>query len=153
MTENTTSPGFRYVRPSLRGITLHCGGKMEETRTKFCEAIPASLRANSNDVNRSLCFPTPLVKKIFFGTMLFPNFYVSSVSLNILHCVQGSRMSLSHPGGWAPNFWSIHRRFTRLSGFEQRVYPSQSRKTGEVAICRVKHSAVLNRESGQFRIC
>src|ERR1035441_2171603 len=81
MTENTTSPGFRYVRPSLRGITLHCGGKMEETRTRFCEAIPASLRASSNDVNRSLCFPTPLVKKIFFGTMLFPNFYVSSVFL------------------------------------------------------------------------
>jgi hypothetical protein len=26
-----------------------------------------------------LCLPTPLVKKIRFGTMLFPNFYVSSV--------------------------------------------------------------------------
>jgi hypothetical protein len=28
-------------------------------------------------VNRSLCLPTPLVKKSFFGTMLFPNFYVT----------------------------------------------------------------------------
>jgi hypothetical protein len=26
-----------------------------------------------------LCLPTPLVKKSFFGTMLFPNFYVASV--------------------------------------------------------------------------
>jgi len=28
--------------------------------------------------------PTPLVKKSFFGTMLFPNFYVSSVTLMIV---------------------------------------------------------------------
>jgi hypothetical protein len=27
--------------------------------------------------------PTPLVKNSFFGTMLFPNFYVSSVYLKI----------------------------------------------------------------------
>ena len=26
------------------------------------------------------CLPTPLVKKSFFGTILFPNFYVPSVS-------------------------------------------------------------------------
>jgi hypothetical protein len=56
---------------------------MEETRTRFCEAIPASLSASSNEVNRSLCLPTPLVKKIFFGTMPFPNFYVPSVSFEI----------------------------------------------------------------------
>jgi hypothetical protein len=31
-----------------------------------------------------LCLPTPLVKKIFFGTILFPNFYVTSVSLKIV---------------------------------------------------------------------
>src|ERR1017187_4976848 len=80
ITEKTTSPSRRYLSPSLRGITLHCGGKMEDTRTRFCEAIPASRSASSKDVNRSLCLPTPLVKKIFFGTMPFPNFYVPSVS-------------------------------------------------------------------------
>jgi len=43
--------------------------------------------------------PTPLVKKSFFGTMLFPNSYVSSVSLKIVVCIQRSRMSLSHLTG------------------------------------------------------
>src|SRR5271170_7925864 len=61
-------------------MILHCGGKMEDTRTRFCDAMPASRRASSNEVNRSLCLPTPLVKNIFFGTMLFPNFYVPSVN-------------------------------------------------------------------------
>jgi hypothetical protein len=46
-----------------------------------------------------LCLPTPLVKNIFFGTIAFPNFYVSSVSSKIVKCVKGSRMSLSHSGG------------------------------------------------------
>jgi hypothetical protein len=27
--------------------------------------------------------PTPLVKKSFFGTMLFPNFYVASVGFEV----------------------------------------------------------------------
>src|ERR1039458_5950420 len=35
MTAKTTSPSSRYLRPSLRGIILHCGGKIEETRTRF----------------------------------------------------------------------------------------------------------------------
>ena len=46
---------------------------MEETRTRFWAAIPASRSANSNEVSRSRCFPTPLVKKIRFGTMSLPN--------------------------------------------------------------------------------
>src|SRR5579863_9627578 len=99
MTAKTTSPSSRYLRPSLRGIILHCGGKIDETRTRFCEAIPASRRASSKEVRRSLCLPTPLVKKIFFGTMLFPNFYVASVSSKSVISVQVTRMSLSHPGG------------------------------------------------------
>ena len=57
----------------LAGMTLQFGGKMEETRTRFCAAMPASRSANSNDVSRSLCFPTPLVRKIRFGTMSLPN--------------------------------------------------------------------------------
>src|SRR3954447_5567215 len=72
-TANTTSPGFRYLRPSLRERTLQFGGKIEETRTRFCAAIPASRSANSNDVRRSLCFPTPLVKKMRLGTMSLDN--------------------------------------------------------------------------------
>src|SRR6201997_3166502 len=72
-TANTTSPGWRYFTPSLRASILQLGGKMEETRTRFWAAIPASRKANSKDVNRSRCFPTPLVKNIRLGTMSLPN--------------------------------------------------------------------------------
>src|SRR5438309_3900442 len=71
-TANTTSPGLRYFNPSLRVISLQLGGKMEETRTRFCAAIPASRSANSNEVSRSLCLPTPLVRKIRLGTSSLP---------------------------------------------------------------------------------
>jgi len=50
MTAKTTSPGERYFSPSLRGMSLQCGGKMEETRTRFCAAMPASRSASSNEV-------------------------------------------------------------------------------------------------------
>src|SRR5579875_3163146 len=99
ITAKTISPWLRYLRPSLRGMILHCGGKIEETRTRFCEAIPASRRASSNEVSRSLCLPTPLVKKSFFGTMLLPNFDVPSVDSKDGFLCEGSRMSLSHPDG------------------------------------------------------
>src|SRR5271156_205578 len=72
-TAKTTSPGCRYFTPSLRASSLQFGGKMEETRTRFWAAMPASRSANSKEVSRSRCFPTPLVKKIRFGTMSFPN--------------------------------------------------------------------------------
>src|SRR6266404_2387238 len=62
-TANTTSPGCRYFSPCERGTSLQLGGKIEETRTRFCAAMPASRRASSKDVSRSRCFPTPLVKK------------------------------------------------------------------------------------------
>src|SRR6478672_7669148 len=76
-TVNTTSPGYRYFNPWERGISLHCGGKMDETLTRFWAATPASRNASSNDVRRSLCLPTPLVKKIFLGTMSLPNSFAS----------------------------------------------------------------------------
>src|ERR1700691_2803108 len=72
-TAKTTSPGLRYLSPSLRPISLACGGKIDETRTRFCAAMPASRSASSNEVSRSLCFPTPFVKNRRLGTMLFPN--------------------------------------------------------------------------------
>src|ERR1700744_2740878 len=72
-TAKTTSPGERYSTPSLRGTSLQCGGKIDETRTRFCAAIPASRSASSNEVRRSLCLPTPLVKKRRVGTIFLPN--------------------------------------------------------------------------------
>src|SRR5208283_900192 len=81
-TANTTSPGCRYVSPCDRGTSLQLGGKMDETRTRFCAAMPASRSASSKEVRRSRCFPTPLVKKIFLGTMSLPN-AVSSRKLEL----------------------------------------------------------------------
>src|ERR1700724_957903 len=72
-TEKTTSPGLRYFSPWERGTSLHWGGKMDETRTRFCAAMPASRSASSKEVRRSRCLPTPLVKKIFLGTMSLHN--------------------------------------------------------------------------------
>src|SRR5712691_6836220 len=72
-TEKTTSPGERYFSPSLRETNLQFGGKIDETRTRFCAAMPASRNASSNEVRRSRCLPTPLVKKIRLGTMSLDN--------------------------------------------------------------------------------
>src|ERR1700734_2344267 len=104
-------------------MTLQRGGKMEDTRTRFCEAMPASRRASSNEVSRSLCLPTPLVKKIFFGTMLFPNFDVSSVSIKNAAGNNSSRMSLSHSSSRVQHLAGFHSPFTvseiERSGFAQ----------------------------------
>src|SRR5205823_2649525 len=72
-TADTTSPGLRYFSPCERAISLQLGGNMEETRTRFCAAMPASLNASSKEVKRSRCLPTPLVKKIRLGTMSLDN--------------------------------------------------------------------------------
>jgi len=63
---------------------------MEETRTRFCEAIPASRKASSNDVSPP-CVCLRLGEESFFGTMLFPNSYVSSVSVKIVVPAERSR--------------------------------------------------------------
>jgi len=52
------------------------------------------------------------VKKIFFGTIAFPNFYVSSVSFKIVEFVKRSRMSLSHLGGLKQYLQRFHHHFT-----------------------------------------
>jgi hypothetical protein len=93
-------------------MTLQRGGKIELTRTRFCEAMPASRRANSKEVKRSLCLPTPLVKKSFFGTMLFPNFYVPSVSLDSIDFAGRSRMILAHLEGSKRVHWEFNAHFT-----------------------------------------
>src|SRR5579864_6214443 len=68
ITVNATWPGFRCFNPSLREISLQYGGKIDETRTMLQAAIPAFRRASSKLERRSRCFPTPLVRKIFFAT-------------------------------------------------------------------------------------
>ncbi|HEV2215319.1 MAG TPA: hypothetical protein VGR64_08530 [Terracidiphilus sp.] len=41
-----------------------------------------------------------MVKKSFFGTMLFPNFYVSSMRLALREISKRTRMSVTH-SGWS----------------------------------------------------
>src|SRR5215471_20447053 len=68
MTVKATWPGLMYFNPSLREINLQFGGKIDETRTILHAAIPAFRSASSKLDSRSRCFPTPLVRKIFFAT-------------------------------------------------------------------------------------
>src|SRR5580700_8841633 len=68
ITVNATCPGLRCFKPSVREISLQCGGKIEETRTMLQAAMPALRSANSKLERRSRCFPTPLVRNIFFAT-------------------------------------------------------------------------------------
>src|SRR5207248_6864787 len=49
-------------------IILQCGGKIDETRTRLNCAMPALRSAISKLESFSRCLPTPLVRKIFFGT-------------------------------------------------------------------------------------
>src|SRR5436309_15507122 len=68
---------------------------MEETRTRFCAAIPASLSANSKDVSLSLCLPTPLVRKMRFGTMFKPNLLASRKAGFFVNKKNNTRRELS----------------------------------------------------------
>src|SRR5438046_10170190 len=68
MTTKVTCPGSRSFIPWARDRMRHLGGKMLDTRTRLQAAMPAERSANSNEVSFSLCFPTPLVKNISFGT-------------------------------------------------------------------------------------
>src|SRR6202021_4299686 len=68
ITVNATCPGLMYFKPSLRDINLQLGGKMEDTRTILHAAMPAFRSASSKLESLSRCFPTPLVRNIFFAT-------------------------------------------------------------------------------------
>src|ERR1700734_1336590 len=68
MTQWTIWPGLMSFSPSFRLISLQCGGKIEETVTRFAFSIPASRSESSNDERRSLWMPAPCVKKIALGT-------------------------------------------------------------------------------------
>jgi hypothetical protein len=54
MTQWTICPGMMSFSPSLRLISLQCGGKMELTVTRLAFSMPASRSASSNDERRSL---------------------------------------------------------------------------------------------------
>src|SRR5580704_17310470 len=68
ITVNATCPGLISFNPSLREINLQFGGKIDDTRTILHAAIPAFRSASSKLDSLSRCFPTPLVRKIFFAT-------------------------------------------------------------------------------------
>ena len=68
ITQWTICPGLISFSPSLRLISLQRGGKIELTVTRLAFSMPASRSDSSNDDRRSLCTPTPLVKKIALGT-------------------------------------------------------------------------------------
>jgi len=82
----------------------------------------------------------------FLRTMLFPNSYVSSVSVKDAVLIERSRMSLSHLAGVTKNVAGIHRTLTEVSlesemggGREwlksgQRIDPAQAGKAGKIAI-------------------
>src|SRR5436309_3035005 len=63
-------PALRYFSPWFLGMILQWGGKMLETRTMFSGAMSAFRSAISKELSFSLCFPMPLVRKIFEGTYI-----------------------------------------------------------------------------------
>jgi len=64
----TTFAREGILRPSLRRDELGVRGKIDETRTRFCAARPASRSASSNEVRRSLCAsPCLFVKMSVIG--------------------------------------------------------------------------------------
>jgi hypothetical protein len=78
ITQNVIPPGISCFNPSDREICLQFGGNILDTYTRLHFSIPAFLKASSKDARRSLWTPTPLVKKIFVGTIIiFIVFFLS----------------------------------------------------------------------------
>ena len=73
ITQYVIWPGLRRDMPLSFEIILQPGGTMLETFTILHFSIPALRSASSNECSSCLCIPTPFVKKIFFGTMVFRN--------------------------------------------------------------------------------
>src|SRR5690606_6547128 len=100
ITQNAIWPGSKCFSPSRREISLQYGGKIEETFTRFKYAIPASRKANSNEASFSLCFPTPLVRKIFFGTKFNSFSFVKDPRLNAWQRGKIYKPSTDATGNW-----------------------------------------------------
>jgi len=61
---------------------------MLETLTMLQRCIPALLKANSKDASCSLCQPTPLVRKRYFGIIEPNNLQKSDFRLLLLNRTQ-----------------------------------------------------------------
>ena len=57
---------------------------MLDTLTRLHICMPASRRANSNDWSCSLCLPTPLVKKKYFGIILVSEIGLQNAFIRLL---------------------------------------------------------------------
>src|ERR1035438_653269 len=95
---------IRDGRPTL-GTQMKSVGEVMAIGRTFKEALWKGMRSLETGkafgsekfdkalVTARLITPTPLVKNSFFGTMLFPNFDVSSLCLKMMALGKGSRRS------------------------------------------------------------
>src|SRR5215471_13485354 len=67
MTQNVISPGRNVATPEARLMSSHCGGRIDETETRFCCSMSASRSAYSNAVSAWRCTPTPWVRNTLLG--------------------------------------------------------------------------------------
>src|SRR5262249_114827 len=67
MTQNVISPGLKVATPTVWLISSQCGGRIEETVTRFCCSMSASRSAYSNAVSAWRCTPTPRVRNTDLG--------------------------------------------------------------------------------------
>src|ERR1017187_2523312 len=130
---------------------------MEETRTRFCAAIPASRKANSNDVNRSRCFPTPLVKNIRLGTMSLPNAVASGTRIyerenaqfNTMVCKESVNFARGEKK-WRETAGAVPATMPGPFGGGRRAKPIQCTTTR--AALKKKKRAVRLQEKGRLSV-
>src|SRR5579875_2922736 len=118
-------PGLSSFMPSCGEMSLQCGGKIDETRTRLYWAMPALRSAISKLESFSRCLPTPLVRKIFLATKLIP----------------GSRARTYHGSGRASSARpSLHDR-EQLAGLDRLpgLHPELAHGTGSRAGDLVLH--------------
>ena len=132
ITQWTICPGMMSFSPSLRLISLQRGGKMELTVTRFAFSIPASRSASSNDDRRSLCTPTPFVKKIAFGTNI--------------SCITGKPLSPTGTGGLS--FLGI--AFFRVCGTRSRADQTLRETTARPSKALGRASSTKSHTLGYF---
>src|SRR5580693_7628727 len=68
ITQNVISPGLNAATPTWRGMSSHCGGRIDETETRFCCSISASRSAYSKAASCWRWTPTPRVRKTRLGS-------------------------------------------------------------------------------------
>ena len=142
-TQNVISPGLSAATPVSRGMNSHCGGKIEETETRFCCSMSASRNAYSNAESCCRWAPIPRVRNTRFGignisrSHLLTN-YNHRASGGLSHVKETSEPRLIRPAAPGPRSletpsrcagemcthrWSLPRR-DRLLGLQA---PANSR--------------------------